>query len=158
MKRRRTTHRDPTADRARVGGVTVLLAQLPRDRQIVLLASTVYGLTDEETSRRFGIPLRRVRAMKGQVMSRFRHPMLGPQMVGALAELEGRVPISTELRGMLQDLGLAELDAPLACAHCQRPAIAARISRSVGGRPRKYCSDACRQAAYRARRATRGQR
>ncbi|WP_344638654.1 hypothetical protein [Kitasatospora cystarginea] len=36
-----------------------------------------------------------------------------------------------------------------ACEHCERPAIPPPTTR--GGRPRRYCSNACRQAAYRAR-------
>ncbi len=150
MKRRRTGYRDPTAERARVGRVEALLAELPRERLVVLLATAVYGLTDRETSERFGIPLDQVEGIKGQTMSRVRHPSRLVSM-DALAELDGVVPTSTEFRSMLQRLGLAQLDAPRVCAHCQRPAILPQVSRPAGGRPRKFCSSACRQAAYRAR-------
>ncbi len=41
----------------------------------------------------------------------------------------------------------ADRDDPTECETCATP-----ISRDDFGRPRKYCSDACRQAAYRRRR------
>lgn len=42
---------------------------------------------------------------------------------------------------------LADRDDPNACEVCATP-----INQEPGGRRRQYCSDACRQSAYRARR------
>jgi hypothetical protein len=157
VRRRRTTHRDPTADRARISNIVELLTELPEERVIVLLATTVYGLTEAETAQHFGIPLERVKGIQWQTVSRLRHPSR-PGTMDLITELEGVVPTSAEFRVMLRQLGLAELDAPSLCAHCRRPAVLPRLSRSSGGRPRKFCSDACRQAAYRVRGKQRGGR
>ncbi|MFE7635117.1 hypothetical protein ACFU7Z_13945 [Kitasatospora sp. NPDC057518] len=74
-------------------------------------------------------------------ISILRHPA-GYQLV---AELADGVPPA--LVSQLEKLERALLRE---CATCQRNVLPP--AGPVGGRPRKYCSDACRQAAYRARR------
>ena len=47
------------------------------------------------------------------------------------------------------DQQIADRDDPTGCEVCATP-----IERDGFGRPRRYCSDACRQAAYRSRKIT----
>jgi hypothetical protein len=133
VRRRRPTHRDPTADRARISNITDLLKGLPQERVIALLATAVYGLTDQETSERFGIPLQRVTGTIWQTVSRVRHPS-DPGRWDLLAELEGVVPTSPDFRAILRELGLDALDAASLCAYCRRPALLPR-QLSFGWRP-----------------------
>lgn len=53
---------------------------------------------------------------------------------------------ATELRAVIEQ-AWADRDDPSECENCATP-----IARDNFGRPRKFCSDACRQSAYRARR------
>ncbi|WP_329321621.1 hypothetical protein [Streptomyces sp. NBC_01262] len=149
MKRRRTTHSDPTPARARTNSIAEVLEHLSRDQVVALLATRVYGLSDLQTSRRFDIPVNQIDRLSRTAMAWIRHPKR--LVAGFEAELDGVVATSADLQILLQKFGLAELEAAPQCAHCKRPVLALHLYRPAVGRPRKYCSNACRQAAYRAR-------
>ena len=155
MKRRRTAHSDPTPGRARTNSIAELLEHLSRDQIVALLATRMYGLSDLQTSRRFDIPVGQIGRLSRTAMAWIRHPKR--LMAGFEAELEGVVATSADLQILLRKFGLAELEAAPRCAHCKRPVIAPHhLDRPAVGRPRKFCSNACRQAAYRARKTNSG--
>ncbi len=61
--------------------------------------------------------------------------------------------IDDEMRALIREWRLAEMFEPR-CAACGHPMPVPVVSSLHGrsGRPRRYCSNACRQKAYRARR------
>ncbi|MFF3068854.1 hypothetical protein [Kitasatospora sp. NPDC057936] len=156
MKRHRQ-HLDPTAERARTGSVTSALDRLPRETLIVMFAIHVYGLSTGQVTEYFGIPRKRVAHLAYSSLSIMRHP--AGAGVGLLQELQdGAVPRSADLPAFLNELGFGEIGA-WTCRQCRRPNLPDRgadpYARAMGGRPRQYCSNACRQAAYRGRRSAR---
>ncbi|MFF0018738.1 hypothetical protein [Streptomyces sp. NPDC005374] len=63
---------------------------------------------------------------------------------------EGPLPISPELRTWARQ-NCEQAVRP--CHHCEAPFLTRHLLAAHGGRPRRFCSNACRQAAYRTRRA-----
>ncbi|WP_280703067.1 hypothetical protein [Kitasatospora sp. GP82] len=73
--------------------------------------------------------------------------LLHPSRVHHLAQLADGVP-----KGLINQIEKLERALLRTCATCHRDVL--RPAGPFGGRPRKHCSAACRQAAYRARRKT----
>jgi len=96
----------------------------------------------------YGIPPRQVRKIARQVLSKLRHPYRSAPL--RVTDSNGH-PVDGDYvdirRGILGDGDYHSY----VCARCSRQVVSVALPQA-GGRPRKYCSDACRQAAYRARR------
>ncbi|WP_129803688.1 hypothetical protein [Streptomyces sp. F001] len=93
-----------------------------------------------------------VRGMFEKATRRLRHPGLWQSLNGEFDG--GRISVSAEVRGWVRDLCEA---AVLRCPQCEEPFLLQQLTSprggGRGGRPRRFCSNACRQAAYRRRRA-----
>lgn len=170
MTRRQLGFLDPTGKR---GGADVYVRLLrsvldtlsEREAGVIMHR---FGLLDgrprtlDEIGRIYGISAARVGSIESTVMSKLRHPsrsdFLRDFLDGEFVEIPGHV--RAELMGALS----TEPD-PL--VHCDRHGWSEsgpHVPRCVGcpcvlvvhqyGRLRKYCSDACRQAAYRRRRSS----
>ncbi|GAA0948621.1 hypothetical protein GCM10009554_46420 [Kribbella koreensis] len=174
MKRRGQSPSDPTARRAYPEEALELLLEVlktlsPRELGVVTMR---FGLasarprTQEEIGRVYGVTCVRIRQIESKTMSKLRSGAEGKVLFSP--EDFGRMPEHIRERAMRRvreelDLGSAGQD-PL--VYCDRhgwtdpdysslqvcKSCPCRTTATVwNGRPRDYCSDACRQAAYRAR-------
>lgn len=121
--------------------------------------------THDEIGRIYGVHRERVRQIESAAMSRLRHParatVLRDFMDDEFVEISDDVRL--RLRGSLDaeppplahcdkhgwsDPGADPIAEPLRCLECP-----CALAYGQSGRPRRYCSGACRQAAYRRRRS-----
>jgi ParB-like chromosome segregation protein Spo0J len=176
MTRRRPNFLDPTGQRGYSEEFVRRLAQVLStlsERETRLLFYR-YGLLDgrprtfDEIARIFGLGRESVRRIESKAMSKLRHPY---RSVPLRDFLDDFVEVPEHVRARL----LGALDAePQPLVHCDRhgwsdPGLdpTAEPVRCQGcpcalaphreGRRRRYCSDACRQAAYRRRRTGRAE-
>jgi hypothetical protein len=132
------------------------LRQLGERRATVFLAVVLYNASPELIGKRLQMHPVRVRQTFSRAASVLRHPANAIQLhhlayeVGAF---DARALVDDELRALIREWRLEETFEPL-CGGCARPMPVPVVSAVVGrsGRPRRYCSNACRQRAYRARR------
>jgi hypothetical protein len=156
MTRRRGAPNDSTATRALWGSDAHILQDvlntLP-ERELGVLR-LYWGLDDgfpktlDEVSKARGVTRARIRQIESKALSKLRHPSRGQALRG---EDDG-IPI--DVRRKHRTLTRQQLEAIgfVWCAYChQRP-----FNSITGGRRRAYCSDKCRQAAYRERRRQAG--
>lgn len=122
-------------------------------RAQMVLAVIVYGATPAEVARRMGISSSRAVNEVSMTMSIIRHPSRSFPLRDYLDD-DDELVIDGDLRALMRQWRIEETLVPR-CAACDAllpPATAWE------GRPREYCSNACRQKAYRRRRsAARGQ-
>lgn len=143
---RRRDFRDPTADRADISGVSALMDTLSDVEAEVLFYIQVAGLSVPEVARRERLSEVEVFEHHSWALSRVRHPSRwGPMRDENLTDAS----VSSELRGWLRQVFE---EASTSCSRCQRAIYPEQLLRRSGGRPRRYCSNACKQAAYRKRR------
>ncbi|MCP2245171.1 Sigma-70, region 4 [Lentzea aerocolonigenes] len=170
MTRRQLGFLDPTGKRGGADAYVRLLRAVlgtlsAREAGVITYR---FGLLDgrprtlDEIGRIYGIDRTRARFIESKVMSKLRHPsrsmVLRDFLDGEFVELPE--PVRAELLGALNT-------EPGPLVHCDRHGWSESgpdVSRCVGcpcalaaqqyGRRRKYCSDACRQAAYRRRRSS----
>ncbi len=173
MSRRHAASQDPIGRRVLPEEALKLLTQTlytmsPLEKTMIELR---FGLRDGrprslvEIGRILGFPQRNMRSIESKVMSKIRHPSRSDHLRGLLDE--HLRPIPEHIRTWV--LGGTSENRPL--VHCDQhgwsdPGTAADAVQVCGncpcaltpnwqGRPRKYCSDACRQSAYRARKGRR---
>jgi hypothetical protein len=162
MSRKSARSDDPTS-RIALGweGVERLHAVLDTlsERQASLVALR-FGLTDgkprtlEEIGKIYGIDPRSIGKMLTDIMQRLRHPSRAAYlMVYEYGKFAGR--LSTLAHGVGRDDSVSGL---VFCSQCNKVPLAVPEGEEAvkGGRHRKYCSNACRQAAYRLRRTATG--
>jgi hypothetical protein len=161
MTRRRGAPNDPTATRALRGSDAEVLQDvldtLPeRDLGVLRL---YWGLDDgipktlDEVSKMQGVTRERIRRIEGKALSKLRHPSRGEALRVWDKDMHPidvidvrRKHHRTLTRQQLEAIGVVW------CAYChQRP-----FNSITGDRRRAYCSDKCRQAAYRERRRQAG--
>ncbi|MEV6239097.1 hypothetical protein [Lentzea sp. NPDC051838] len=143
MRVRRRTHAfdDPTARYAGRDALDNALRRLPPDL-VEILAAYVYGVSVASLQRRLGEQKYPVMDLLGFAVQEIRSSPGGEALVEEL--LTGHGPShSRVLREAGQRIGVA------AAPQCQR--CATPFSQAAVGRPRRYCGNACRQAAYRQR-------
>ncbi|MFD9687771.1 hypothetical protein ACFWXO_18660 [Kitasatospora sp. NPDC059088] len=149
--KRRSQHSDPTAERARVGSLIEALEGAHADALVIVFGLYLFGLSARQVAQHFEIPLNRVSELSRTGLSG-----LSTAALSSLRSefLDGSVPRDAQLPRVLRLLGFDEIDA-WTCRHCRLPNLPVRAAnpqnRLKGGRPRLYCSNACRQAAYRSR-------
>ncbi|MFC0436483.1 sigma factor-like helix-turn-helix DNA-binding protein [Kutzneria buriramensis] len=177
MTRRRATPRDETRHVAAL----LLLQQMnsvlhtlrPRDAEVIAL---LYGLRDglarsrADVAASLDLTRDEVRQIESRAMSSLRHPTRA-QVVRDYLDGPGHVLVPDAVRAQL--LGRPEphwttghcdrhgawravITSLVTCAVCPCPLtpqgpVTTRSTIKEFGRPRRYCSDACRQAAYRQR-------
>jgi hypothetical protein len=160
MSRRHTRFNDPVSrlatrdDRALLDLVDTLCES---EKEIfVLMGYIARGDTAATVAKQIGISPRRVRMIASKVRSKLRDPSLNVPLI-VDGDFRYRGDGYREFRGEFIDfrtgsLGLAEAPG-WACgyASCSNTVIPGDRPQA-GGRPRRYCSDACKQAAYRDRR------
>jgi len=156
MSKRRGSPRDPTA-RIALGteGIEILHSVLDtlseREAGIISLR---FGLTDgrpktqKVVGKVYGISTDSVRKLESKVMSKLRHQsrsnVLGVWDGGQLIDFVSAPTFTGEL--------ISNFESQLAyCVQCKEVPLMNNENISKGGRKRKYCSDLCRQKAYRNR-------
>ena len=163
MTRRRRPLNDPVGNRVFDDGRavvnTVLSTISPREAGVLIMR---VGLEDgtprtlDEIGQTYGVTRARVRQILAIAMSRLLHPSRS-QMLRDRDEYGkaiGLIDIAPTHRTTWEDRRIIErwFENLIWCATCGERDFASRSDQ--GGRPRKYCSNKCRQAAYRARRAS----
>ncbi|KOV24659.1 hypothetical protein ADK60_23530, partial [Streptomyces sp. XY431] len=100
------------------------------------------GLSEAEVRRQFGRSRRELLREYRQTVAGARHP--ASTVLAELNDLADGLPpdMVTALRAIEQSMLST-------CEQCQRAAVPPQ--RKAGGRPQRYCSNACRQKAYRQR-------
>ncbi|MBG0819057.1 sigma-70 family RNA polymerase sigma factor [Planomonospora sp. ID82291] len=162
MTRRRITPKDPVDRIAAEEGAKLLLQVLDtlseRERGVIEMRfgiSSGIAMTLDEIGRVYGVTRERIRQIETKVLSKLRHPGRS-RVLGVYDESGYRVGIvdvagKRRLTGREQYLLQKRQANSISCAHCGAADFASRSDR--GGRPRKYCSNKCRQAGYRERRS-----
>ncbi|MDV9168570.1 hypothetical protein R6V09_00210 [Streptomyces sp. W16] len=162
-KRRRTAEAEP---RMRVERTTVLadmLCTMPRDRATALLARVLYEAPIPLIAEQLHITAESAQHLVEQGIASMQHPSRARILKSVFFDDEDdTLLIDGDMRGLIRQWRLEELFAPR-CEQCELPysaraapvhALWSGVARNwLGrrGRPRRYCSDACRQKAYRAR-------
>ena len=147
------SHSDPTARFALyLEGTNTLQSVLDslseREAGVITLR---FGIIDgqrktlDEIARIYGITRERVRQIESEALAKLRHSSRSD----LLAVTDGKARV-----GFI-DAVFARRDQPnddlVLCLHCHKRWFTPQSEIPTGGRIRKYCSDKCRQAAYRAR-------
>jgi hypothetical protein len=129
--------------------ITAVLNTLPERERDALVLYLYRGATISDLSERFQVPPHRVRGIISTAMSKIRHPSRA-LLLRDIAGDGGYELAASELLRMV-DISLTTGFRRLSeCAQCG--AGIDLVFYGSPGRPRRYCSAACRQAAYRARR------
>ncbi|RSN48285.1 hypothetical protein DMH08_34495 [Actinomadura sp. WAC 06369] len=158
---RRSTLNDPTSRLAICEDELLqrVLDGLSSQREVGVLTLR-FGLTDgrpqtlDEIGRTYGVTRERIRQIEQKAIARLRHP----SRTGVLAVPDGGL---IDFRRRNDRLPTDEQIGVIRCGSCQRRFVPKNYAQDVGGpwstpragRPRKYCSNRCRQAAYRIRKA-----
>jgi hypothetical protein len=145
---RRTIHRDSVS----AHGISEALAEQLRpvifnslsEIQILILAGVLNDIPVHVLARRLGVTPAKVKKIQAKTFSALRHPSRAGQLRDYLpGDDSGKV-----LKPVIQQD--KDLDALIRdsreCKYCLGP-----VDEWKWGRPRLYCSAACRQASYRAR-------
>jgi len=122
-----------------------------------------FGLLDgrryalDEIAQVYGVSYERIRQLASKVMSKLRHPVRSKVLRDLL---DDEFVIPDQVRAPAKDYPLIFCDrhgwsesypGMRQCGQCH-----CFVARDWTGRPRRYCSGACRQAAYRRRKTPRG--
>jgi hypothetical protein len=159
VSRRRGLRNDPISQRVSDEGYlleSVLATLSPRSLGVIAMR---FGLTNggpmtlNEIGKVYGVTAAHVRQLEGWAISKLNHP----SRRGGLVVHDGeKLQVIDVRRRVVSDYAEAASrgrDRIVWCSHCGEHRFSSRSLSSTGGRPRKYCSNKCRQAAYRARRA-----
>lgn len=135
-------------------GLAEALESIPERQAIAFAASVLYGASDELIADELEISPKRVRKLVSTAASVMRHPSRS-QILSDYFDHDGQsLLIDAELRDLIRRWQLEERFASVCtqCGHRYSPAERTTGPPQRAGRPRKYCSNACRQKAYRDRR------
>jgi hypothetical protein len=134
----------------RIVGLDQVLSSMPEQSAIAVLAQVLYGASEEEIGKRLGVMPERVRVLISKGVSMLRHPMWAQAWQAYFDADSQTLVIDDGLRALIRKWRLGEF-APV-CSQCGHPYASEGLRLgSRGGRPRRYCSNACRQKAYRMR-------
>ncbi len=151
MSRRGYTHRDPTASRLPLSALTEVLVSLtnPSERY-AFLAHAVYRAPVSVIADHLGQTVSETEYQLSRCRARLRHPGRAQALVDEMDFGDGLMLTSPDLRRFLDEIRGLERGA---CEYCLEKDVAWPRHPERGGRPRKFCSNRCRQAAYRMRRS-----
>lgn len=135
----------------RVGGLDqVLTTSMGKEFAIAVLARVLYGASDEEIGMRLDVTREQARVLIGKGISKLRHPMWTKVWEEYFDVDSQSLLIDDGLRTLIRMWRLEEF-APV-CTQCGLRYIPEGVTLGPRtGRPRRYCSNACRQKAYRMR-------
>lgn len=136
-----------------VRGLAAVLRDIGKPDAVVFLALVLYDAPWRLVCEQLQISLDRFNISWARTMSRLRHPSHSGPLRDLLLDLDGPRPtilIDDELRALIREWRLEEMFEPR-CALCGHPMDVPLPNQERRGRPRKYCSDACKQKAYRLR-------
>ncbi|MER5617599.1 hypothetical protein [Streptomyces sp. NPDC002215] len=144
--RRQRPYRDTTVERADISSIGFALNSIQNRREIgIVILLVIWGLSMQEAARRLGVTENQAEQLLTKALSRLRHPSRSESI---REEIDGDfVARSRELRRWAN----AVAQAIVVTCTCGRKFLPENIFLSTGGRPKRYCSNACKQAAYRAR-------
>ncbi|MEU9959821.1 hypothetical protein [Streptomyces sp. NPDC050982] len=137
----------------RIAGLDETLRSIAPQQAKAFLAWFLYGTSAEVIGERLGVTPEKARYLISLGASLLRHP----SRAGTIREFldtDGRTLLIDEgLRALIREWRLEEMFAP-ECRQCGHGYTLKGFRGPVGqgGRPRQYCSNACRQKAYRERR------
>lgn len=162
MTRRRRAATDPVGNRAfDESGILFRVLATLSEREAGVIAMR-FGLTKarepltlSEIGKIYGVSRERIHQIEEKVLLKLRHPSRSKLLKAYdhdgkefdYIDVAGK-PRPTALDRSIFERWRANL---ISCAHCGKQDFA---TRGNGGRPRRYCTNKCRQAAYRARRAS----
>jgi hypothetical protein len=146
MRQHRSADIDPTFAHARISPIERLLSVATAREVEVILLRIVIGLPLDEVARRVRCSTTEAVHLLNLGTSKIRHPSRGNE--GLDEFLDAFASPSAEVRDYIAMISLESVT----CARCRLPSFPDPTNyASASGRPRKYCSNSCRQAAYRAR-------
>jgi hypothetical protein len=130
----------------------VLRSMRPEER--LVLAARFSGIHRGSIASHFKTTSGAVRAIEARAMEHMRRNFYGSPLRD-YADLEEHYHLGQVLMEVLrQDPELAALaDLDPRCEHCAALILGGAARVLVRGRPRRFCSNSCRQSAYRARRS-----
>ncbi|MGW2183653.1 sigma factor-like helix-turn-helix DNA-binding protein [Streptomyces sp. NPDC001732] len=137
-------------ERADISSIGLALNSIKNRREIgIVVLLVIWGLSMQEAARRLGVTEEQARELLYKALSRLRHPSSAHRL---REEVDGDfVARSRELRRWAD----AAVQAIVVTCTCGRKFLPENIFMTTGGRPKRYCSNACKQAAYRARKKQR---
>lgn len=146
-------------DRPRVERTTVLaetLRGIGKEHAIVFLAIVLYNAPSELIAERLQLQPDRVSRIFSRTVSVLRHPSRAVALADYAYEINAFDPIiliDDQLRSLIREWRIEEMFEQV-CGQCGDPMPVpwSASERPRTGRPRQYCSNACRQKAYRRRR------
>jgi hypothetical protein len=141
--------RDSTAARADVSHIMEVLGRINQVEATLFALVVVLEEPTRLAARLVGLPVRRAELLLTRVTSRLRDPYWS---MGVQEELWDGSVVSAELRRWASEVSAALVPR---CVQCG-VVLATRDTALRGGRPRRTCSNACRQAAYRRSKAAGG--
>ncbi|MBE9499817.1 hypothetical protein IHE61_21595 [Streptomyces sp. GKU 257-1] len=123
---------------------------MPEQSAIAVLAQVLYGASEHEIGERLGVTQDRAYLLIRKGSSILRHPMWAEAWQAYFDVDSQTLLIDDGLRALIRRWRLEEF-APV-CSQCGRRYTPEGVRPArLGGRPRQYCSNACRQKAYRVR-------
>ncbi|MFH8620157.1 hypothetical protein ACH4E8_34455 [Streptomyces sp. NPDC017979] len=136
----------------RTNEITELLRTIDRNYAVAFLAVVLYNASNERIAEELQIPLDEVPRLCSLGASFLRHPSRSMHVRESMSDADdGMLVIDAGLRALLREWRMEEKFAAL-CVQCRRPMDATWNKLQRTGRPRRFCSGACRQKAYRERR------
>ncbi|MER6611567.1 hypothetical protein ABT282_38410 [Streptomyces sp. NPDC000927] len=148
--RRQRPYRDTTVERADISSIGLALNSIKNRREVgIVVLLVIWGLSMQEAARRLSVTEKQAEELLYKSLSRLRHPSRAQRL---REEIDGDfVARSRELRRWAD----AAVQAIVVTCTCGRKFLPENIFMTTGGRPKRYCSNACKQAAYRARKKQR---
>ena len=146
-------------DRPRVERTTMLaetLRSLGKECATVFLAVMLYNVSTELVAEKLQLPRGEAERHISRAASVLRHPSRAATLREYMSEIDSFDPtilIDEHLRSLIREWRLEEMFEAL-CRQCGHPMPApprTEIWQPRTGRPRQYCSNSCRQKAYRMR-------
>lgn len=152
MSRPRRGAIEPRVRVERITGFEDLLRSVPENHAKAFVAWVVYGASADVIGEKLGVESAEIIFILHRTASLLRHPSRSQPFRDLLFSDGTTLMIDNGLRALLREWRLEELFAPT-CAQCGSRYVPEQQNPlwQSGGRPRRYCSNACRQRAYRQR-------
>ncbi|MFE6625197.1 hypothetical protein [Streptomyces sp. NPDC057740] len=138
----------------RIDGLDEALRSISSQQAKAFLAWVIYGASAEVIGEKLGVTPSHAHLLVSRGARVLRHPSRAVTMRDYLDTDGQTLLIDAGLRALLREWRLEEMFAP-ECRQCgdrYTPKGLRGAHLAQGGRPRQYCSNACRQKAYRERR------